>query len=99
MSGEPARIEITRRIEWIDTDAQGIYHWTTVFRLTEAAEAALPRRPTILSSTQIECARDLRGLSLFRVLFAIPEAGRQVRLMPVATQSSSSPVSFDGQSL
>jgi len=24
MSGEPARIEITRRIEWIDTDAQGI---------------------------------------------------------------------------
>jgi acyl-CoA thioester hydrolase len=36
-----AEITLTRRIEWIDTDAAGIYHWTTVFRLFEAAEAAL----------------------------------------------------------
>jgi acyl-CoA thioester hydrolase len=34
-------ITIRRRIEWMDTDAAGIYHWTTVFRLAEAAEAAL----------------------------------------------------------
>jgi acyl-CoA thioesterase FadM len=34
-------ISIRRRIEWMDTDAAGIYHWTTVFRLAEAAEAAL----------------------------------------------------------
>jgi acyl-CoA thioester hydrolase len=32
---------IRRRIEWIDTDAAGIYHWTTAFRLFEAAEATL----------------------------------------------------------
>lgn len=38
---EPARIVLRRRIEWIDTDAAGIYHWTTVLRLAEAAEAAL----------------------------------------------------------
>jgi acyl-CoA thioester hydrolase len=37
----PASIVIRRRIEWIDTDAAGIYHWTTAFRLAEAAEAAL----------------------------------------------------------
>jgi acyl-CoA thioesterase FadM len=37
----PASIVISRRIEWIDTDAAGIYHWTTAFRLAEAAEAAL----------------------------------------------------------
>lgn len=37
----PARIVLSRRIEWIDTDAAGIYHWTTAFRLAEAAEAAL----------------------------------------------------------
>jgi len=37
----PARIVLRRRIEWIDTDAAGIYHWTTAFRLAEAAEAAL----------------------------------------------------------
>jgi acyl-CoA thioesterase FadM len=38
---QPARIVLRRRIEWMDTDAAGIYHWTTVFRLAEAAEAAL----------------------------------------------------------
>ena len=38
---DPARVVIRRRIEWMDTDAAGIYHWTTVFRLAEAAEAAL----------------------------------------------------------
>jgi YbgC/YbaW family acyl-CoA thioester hydrolase len=36
-----ARVRIRRRIEWMDTDAAGIYHWTTVFRLAEAAEAEL----------------------------------------------------------
>jgi acyl-CoA thioester hydrolase len=38
---DPARVVMRRRIEWMDTDAAGIYHWTTVFRLAEAAEAAL----------------------------------------------------------
>jgi YbgC/YbaW family acyl-CoA thioester hydrolase len=38
---EPASVVIRRRIEWIDTDAAGIYHWTTVFRFAEAAEAAM----------------------------------------------------------
>jgi acyl-CoA thioester hydrolase len=38
---DPARVVVRRRIEWMDTDAAGIYHWTTVFRLAEAAEAAL----------------------------------------------------------
>jgi acyl-CoA thioester hydrolase len=37
----PARVVIHRRIEWMDTDAAGIYHWTTAFRLAEAAEAAM----------------------------------------------------------
>jgi YbgC/YbaW family acyl-CoA thioester hydrolase len=36
-----ARITIRRRVDWIDTDAAGIFHWTTVFRMAEAAEAAL----------------------------------------------------------
>ena len=37
-------ITIRRRIEWMDTDAAGIYHWTTAFRLGEAAEAELHTR-------------------------------------------------------
>jgi acyl-CoA thioesterase FadM len=36
-----AHIRIRRRIEWMDTDAAGIYHWSTVIRLAEAAEAQL----------------------------------------------------------
>ena len=41
MPSEPARVVVRRRIEWMDTDAAGIYHWTTAFRLAESAEAAL----------------------------------------------------------
>src|SRR5215211_1768662 len=41
VEAEGARVTIRRRIEWMDTDAAGIYHWTTAFRLAEAAEAAL----------------------------------------------------------
>ena len=41
MSAEPASIAIRRRVSWMDTDAAGIYHWTTAFRLGEDAEAAL----------------------------------------------------------
>lgn len=36
-----ARISIRRRVDWMDTDAAGIYHWTTALRMAEAAEAAL----------------------------------------------------------
>ncbi|HEX2028688.1 MAG TPA: thioesterase family protein [Nitriliruptorales bacterium] len=35
---------LQRRIQWIDTDAAGIYHYTTTFRLCEEAEAILHDR-------------------------------------------------------
>jgi acyl-CoA thioesterase FadM len=38
---DPATVMLRRRVEWIDTDAAGIYHYTTTFRLAEAAEAAM----------------------------------------------------------
>ena len=41
MAEPMASVSIRRRIEWIDTDAAGIYHYTTAFRLAEAAEAVL----------------------------------------------------------
>lgn len=37
----PASIRFTDRVEWIDTDASGIYHWSTAARLAERAEADL----------------------------------------------------------
>jgi acyl-CoA thioester hydrolase len=36
-----AGTSIVRRIEWMDTDAAGIYHYSALLRLAEAAEAAL----------------------------------------------------------
>jgi acyl-CoA thioester hydrolase len=48
---DPARVLLDRRIEWIDTDAAGIYHWTTAFRLAEAAEAALHTALGIVEQT------------------------------------------------
>jgi acyl-CoA thioester hydrolase len=44
-------IVIRRRIEWIDTDAAGIYHWTTALRLVEAAEAAMHTQLGIVDRT------------------------------------------------
>ncbi|MGA8978908.1 MAG: acyl-CoA thioesterase [Pedococcus sp.] len=38
-----ASASVRSRIEWIDTDAAGIYHNSTVIRLVEAAEASLTR--------------------------------------------------------
>lgn len=42
-AGTPASATLPSRIEWVDTDAAGIYHNSTVIRLVEAAEASLAR--------------------------------------------------------
>jgi acyl-CoA thioester hydrolase len=54
---DPARVVIRRRIEWIDTDAAGIWHWTTAFRLAEAAEAAMHTALGIPNETFGACPR------------------------------------------
>lgn len=48
---ELASITVRRRVEWSDTDAAGIYHWLTAFRLVEAAEAELHDRLRIRRET------------------------------------------------
>ena len=40
----PASIVVQRRIEWIDTDASGHYHFAAAFRMFEAAETRLMSR-------------------------------------------------------
>lgn len=42
---------VQRRIDWADTDAAGIYHHSTVWRLVEAAEATLHDRLGIRHET------------------------------------------------
>ncbi|MQA84464.1 MAG: hypothetical protein GEV03_07540 [Streptosporangiales bacterium] len=40
-SSGPARVRIWRRIEWVDTDKSGYWHFASAFRLFEAAETTL----------------------------------------------------------
>lgn len=39
----PAEARIQRRVEWIDTDAAGIWHYSTAIRFAESAESQLHR--------------------------------------------------------
>jgi acyl-CoA thioester hydrolase len=65
---DPARVVIRRRIEWIDTDAAGIWHWTTVFRLAEAAEAAMHTALGIPNETFGACPRASVSASFSKAL-------------------------------
>ena len=42
---------ISRRVQWMDTDAGGIWHYSTVIRWAEEAEAELHRRLGIIGDT------------------------------------------------
>ncbi len=85
VTNEPASITIRRRVEWMDTDAAGIYHWTTVFRLAEAAEAALHTALGIADRTfgavprvsvAVDFRRSLRFNDQVDVRLAVAAVGR-----------------------
>ncbi|MGB8361169.1 MAG: thioesterase family protein [Acidimicrobiia bacterium] len=46
-----AWISISRRVQWMDTDAAGIWHHSVVIRWAEEAEAELHRRLGIIDET------------------------------------------------
>ena len=46
-----AEVTIKRRVEWMDTDAAGIWHHSTIIRMAEAAEVALHTNLGIVSRT------------------------------------------------
>jgi acyl-CoA thioester hydrolase len=46
-----ASVTIERRIEWMDTDAAGIWHYSTAIRFVEAAETELHRQLGIIDRT------------------------------------------------
>src|SRR3954453_22059486 len=82
---DPARVVLRRRIEWMDTDAAAIYHWTTGFRLAEAAEAALHTALGIADFTfgatprvavQASFSRSLRFNDSVQVALAVTALGR-----------------------
>lgn len=85
MPDAPASITLVRRIEWTDTDASGAYHWSTVFRLVEAAEAVLHDRLGIRERTfgttprvHVSCdyRRELTFFDAVRTVLTVAEVGR-----------------------
>jgi acyl-CoA thioesterase FadM len=81
----PVSATITRRIEWMDTDAAGIYHWTTAMRLAEAAEAELHTQLGIAAATfgctprvhvKFDFHRPLKFNDLVNVTIRVLKVGR-----------------------
>jgi len=46
-----AAVVLTRRVQWMDTDAAGIWHYSTIIRWAEEAEAELHRRAGVSDIT------------------------------------------------
>jgi acyl-CoA thioesterase FadM/predicted MFS family arabinose efflux permease len=84
MTGAPAAVRQQRRIDWIDTDASGIHHWSTFARLTDAAEALLfdrlglgeayLRMPRVAVEAQFRWM--LRFNDVVEVLYRVDDVGR-----------------------
>jgi acyl-CoA thioesterase FadM len=67
--GEPASVVLQRRVDWVDTDAAGIYHHSTVWRLVEAAEATLHDRLGFRHETFGRTPRARIGAEFRRALY------------------------------
>jgi acyl-CoA thioester hydrolase len=98
---DPARVVIRRRIEWVDTDAAGIWHWTVAFRLAEAAEAAMHTALGIASITFGACPRASVSASFSKALrfndvvdveLAVDSIGRSSLVYRLAIASEREPV-------
>jgi acyl-CoA thioesterase FadM len=84
MTGAPAAVRLQRRIDWIDTDAGGIHHWSTFARLTDAAEALMYERLGIgeaylrLPRVAVEARFHtmLRFNDIVEVLYRVEHVGR-----------------------
>src|SRR3954454_19454009 len=83
MLSDPARVVLERRVEWMDTDAAGIYHWTTAFRFAESAEAALHTALGIADVTfgatpRVHVSADFRRALVFNEVVDVELAVRAV---------------------
>jgi acyl-CoA thioester hydrolase len=84
MTDVPAAVRQQRRIDWIDTDAGGIHHWSTFARLTDAAEALLFERLGIVEAylrlprvaVEARFLRMLRFNEVVEVLYRVEFVGR-----------------------
>lgn len=84
-AGQGASVVVERRIEWMDTDAAGQHHNTSIMRMVEAAEAVLHTRLGIAKETfgrnprvrsEMNFRRRLRFNDLVRTALWVAEVGR-----------------------
>lgn len=78
-------IVVPMRIQWVDTDASGHYHFTAAFRLFEAAEARLLDRLGLIEHTtgrfpRVHASADFRRVlhynDLVDVFLTVERVGR-----------------------
>jgi|BEDMetMinimDraft_2_1075160.scaffolds.fasta_scaffold00667_9 YbgC/YbaW family acyl-CoA thioester hydrolase len=65
-----ASIVVERKVEWVDTDASGHYHYTAAFRFFEASEMALYKKLGIDNSIsgrvpRVHAEADFKSLLFF----------------------------------
>ena len=96
-----ARIELQRRLEWIDTDAAVRWHHSVVWRWAEWAEAELHRRLGIVDVTvgatprrrvEAEFVRAVTFDDLVDVTFEVEAVGRTSVTYAMALSSQGEPV-------
>lgn len=92
----PASITLRRRIAWMDTDAAGIYHYTTVFRLAEEAEAALHTRLGVVETMLSGCPRVNVGFEFRRSLRFNDEVDVHLAVDAVGTSSATYAIAITG---
>jgi YbgC/YbaW family acyl-CoA thioester hydrolase len=76
---------MSRRVQWIDTDAAGIWHYSTIIRWAEEAESELHRRLGIVDQTfgvtprvkvEFEFAKAVRFEDVVDITIEVVRVGR-----------------------
>lgn len=96
-----AAVTISRRIEWIDTDAAGIWHYSTAIRFVEAAETELHRQLGIIDLTfgvtprahvEFDFHRTVRFDDVLDITLAVSAVGRTSLTYDVTMTCGDDPV-------
>jgi acyl-CoA thioesterase FadM len=80
-----ASLTMSQRVQWIDTDAAGIWHYSTIIRWAEEAESELHRRLGIVDQTfgvtprvkvEFEFAKAVRFEDIVDITIEVVRVGR-----------------------
>ncbi|HEX6299336.1 MAG TPA: thioesterase family protein [Acidimicrobiia bacterium] len=97
----PAAITIQRRVQWMDTDAAGIWHHSVVLRWTEEAEAELHRGLGIIDltfgatprvKTEFEFPSSVRFDDVMDITLTVSHVGTTSMTYEVEVSNESQPV-------